>query len=308
MEKGTTLSFDTIEDLNNYVKSDTKNHLVSVIDWSSYHAALAEEDVKIYQGFYSVCLKFPKDFEKLSQEVKEGAGTPTVVVIPPEKTISRKARREEMEFNLYILAFSPTLIKGSTFGRHISEYTFMQYDIKESLYPTEDELDVMKSIFRRVDEELHHEEDRNTLHILTDQIKLILDHCLRFYDRQFTTRHSQNYQIAQEFLQNINLYLNSGMAKKMGVPSISYFADLSHTSPGYFSDIIKKETGVNIKKYLQYKIIEAAKQMLSATDKPINEIAEWLGFKYPQHFTRLFKHEAGMSPRDFRKQIKREQQ
>ena len=262
----------------------------------------------ISAGFYSICLRYPENFEKLSHEVKEGAGAPTVIVIPPGRTVRRLANPERIEFRVQVLAFSPTLIKGSTFGRHISEYSFMQYDVEEALYPTEYELDVMKSIFRRVDEELHHEEDRNTLHILTDQVKLTLDHCLRFYDRQFTTRHSQNYQIAQEFLQNINLYISSGMAKKNGVPSISYFADLSHTSPGYFSDIIKKETGVNIKKYLQYKIIEAAKQMLTATDKPINDIADWLGFKYPQHFTRLFKHESGMSPREFRKQIKREQQ
>lgn len=306
MEKGSTISFDTIEDLKHFFKSDTKNHLVSVIDLTSQPTALAGMDTLI--GFYAICLRFPKNFEKLSQEEKERVGAPTVTVIPPGKTVRRKDAREETDFSTYVLAFSPTLIKGSTFGRHISEYTFMQYDTEESLYPTEEELDKLRSIFRRVDDELHHKEDRNTLHILTDQIKLVLDHSLRFYDRQFTTRHSQNYQIAQEFLQNINLYLNSGMARKMGVPSISYFADLSHTSPGYFSDIIKKETGVNIKKYLQYKIIEAAKQMLSATDKPINEIAEWLGFKYPQHFTRLFKHEAGMSPRDFRKQIKREQQ
>lgn len=306
MEKGSTISFDTIEDLKHFFKSDTKNHLVSVIDLTSQPTVLVGIDV--IPGFYSIFLRYPKNFDKLSQEMKEGIGAPTVTVIPPGKTVRRKDAREETDFSTYVLAFSPTLIKGSTFGRHISEYTFMQYDTEESLYPTEEELDKLRSIFRRVDDELHHEEDRNTLHILTDQIKLVLDHSLRFYDRQFATRHSQNYQIAQEFLQNINLYLNSGMARKMGVPSISYFADLSHTSPGYFSDIIKKETGVNIKKYLQYKIIEAAKQMLSATDKPINEIAEWLGFKYPQHFTRLFKHEAGMSPRDFRKQIKREQQ
>lgn len=306
MEKGSTISFDTIEDLKHFFKSDTKNHLVSVIDLTSQPTVLVGIDV--IPGFYSIFLRYPKNFEKLSQEMKEGIGAPTVTVIPPGKRVRRRKDPEGIEFNNLLLAFSPTLIKGSTFGRHISEYTFMQYDTEESLYPTEEELDKLRSIFRRVDDELHHEEDRNTLHILTDQIKLVLDHSLRFYDRQFATRHSQNYQIAQEFLQNITMYLNSGMARKMGVPSISYFADLSHTSPGYFSDIIKKETGVNIKKYLQYKIIEAAKQMLSATDKPINEIAEWLGFKYPQHFTRLFKHEAGMSPRDFRKQIKREQQ
>ncbi len=298
MERERQLTIDTIEDLNRLYGVTTKSRLVSLVDLASDPTAVQEITVKL--GVYAIYLKYPKGNGTVNDETKAG----TITVFAPESKIKVGARSYVPEKELIALCFSPTLIKGSTFGRHFTEYTFFQYNREETLTLGNKELDIMTAIFRRIQAELQNEEDRNTLHILTDQVKLSLDYCLRFYDRQFANRHNQNYQIAQQFLQNINMYFNNGTAKQLGVPTISYFANLAHTSPGYFSDIIKKETGVNIKKYLQYKIIEAAKQMLSATNKPINEISEWLGFKYPQHFTRLFKHESGMSPRDYRKQRK----
>ncbi len=302
MERERLFKIDTIEDLNQLYKIDSKCHLVSLIDVTSNPRTYSAEDTEI--GFYAIFLKIPKEDKVKLNGNRDEEVVANVTMFTPDSII-RQIKTEMFGCKQVIgLFFSPELINGSTFGRHFSEYTFFQYNHEESLLLGKEEKEVMLAIFSRVNTELHGEEDRNTLHILTDQIKLVLDYCLRFYDKQFANRHNQNYQIAQQFLQNINLYFNNGTAKRLGVPTISYFADLAHTSPGYFSDIIKKETGVNIKKYLQYKIIEAAKQLLVATNKPINEISEWLGFKYPQHFTRLFKHEAGMSPRDFRKQKK----
>lgn len=302
MERERHFKIDTIEDLNQLFQIDSKCRQVSLIDVTSKPVSLKADETQI--GFYAVYVKVPnEELVQLKKGQNEEAAA-NMTMLAPGSTV-RDVVSELKDYKQIIgLFFSPDLIAASTFGRHFSEYTFFQYNHEESLLLGENEKDIILAIFKRIYDELQGEEDRNTLHILTDQVKLVLDYCLRFYDRQFNNRHNQNYLIAQQFLQNISLYFNNGTAKLMGVPTISYFADLAHTSPGYFSDIIKKETGVNIKKYIQYKIIEAAKQLLAATDKPINEISEWLGFKYPQHFTRLFKHEAGMSPRAFRKQRK----
>lgn len=302
MERERQFTIDTIEDLNRLYRIDTKCRFVTLIDITDNPRTYTTEQSQI--GYYAIFVKVPREGSVMLTNGQGDSVVATVTMYAPGDFV-RHVEKELSEYKKIIgLFFSPTLLSGSTFGRHFSEYTFFQYNREESLMLGSQEEDVILAIFSRIHDELLGEEDRNTLHILTDQIKLVLDYCLRYYDRQLANRHNQNYQIAQQFLQNINLYFNNGTAKQMGVPTISYFADLAHTSPGYFSDIIKKETGVNIKKYLQYKIIEAAKQLLMATDKPINEISEWLGFKYPQHFTRLFKHEAGMSPRDFRKQRK----
>ena len=296
------LVIETIEEYNTLSGCETRNHLVSLIESTS--SRMREKTDMMKLGFYAVYLKCPVEPKVVKRELEKSKDSEEtdyiVVTYAPYSEISLK----KQPYDIIALYFSPTLIKGSSFGRHYSEYTYFQYTREESLPLTGYERDLMLAIFSRIHEELRQKEDRNTVHLLTDLVKFVLDLCLRCYDRQFKSRHKQNYQIAEQFLQNVNLYLNNGLAKKMGPPSISYFADLACTSPGYFSDIIKRETGVNIKKYIQYKIVEVAKQMLTADSRPITEIAEWLGFKYPQHFTRLFKHETGMSPRDYRKQRK----
>ena len=71
-------------------------------------------------------------------------------------------------------------------------------------------------------------------------------------------------------------------------------------SANYFGDLIKRETGKSAQEYIQIKIIEIAKDKLYSPDKSINEIAYELGFKYPHHFSRMFKKVVGSSPSDYR--------
>ena len=71
-------------------------------------------------------------------------------------------------------------------------------------------------------------------------------------------------------------------------------------SPGYFEDLIKKETGKTAQEYIQSKVIEVAKERVFDQSKPVGQIAYELGFKYPQHFTRFFKQLVGYSPNEYR--------
>ena len=47
--------------------------------------------------------------------------------------------------------------------------------------------------------------------------------------------------------------------------------------------------------------MELARQMLSETNTPIREISQSVGYFYPQNFTKAFKKETGMAPKEFRK-------
>lgn len=98
----------------------------------------------------------------------------------------------------------------------------------------------------------------------------------------------------------MNTYFESSNPQTDGIPSVAYFAKALHLSSNYFGDLIKKETGQTAKDYIQNKTIEFAKKILFETDKSINEIAFELGFKYPQHFTRLFKQQVGQTPKEYR--------
>ena len=127
-----------------------------------------------------------------------------------------------------------------------------------------------------------------------------MDYCQRFYDRQFITRDVAHCGILKKFEELLNDYFHSEKPKTIGLPSVAYFADELNLSPNYFGDLIKKETGQSAKDYILFKTISIAKEKVFEEGKTVNEIAYELGFKYPQHFTRLFKQKVGVSPMEFR--------
>lgn len=51
---------------------------------------------------------------------------------------------------------------------------------------------------------------------------------------------------------------------------------------------------------IHLKLLELAKEKVLDPSKSISEVAYELGFKYPQHFTRLFKQKVGVSPLEYR--------
>ena len=96
-------------------------------------------------------------------------------------------------------------------------------------------------------------------------------------------------------------YFSSDKPQNTGLPSVAWCADELHLSANYFGDLIKKETGVSAQEYIQSKVINIAKERIFDSSKSISEIAFELGFKYPQHFTRLFKQKTGgITPVEYR--------
>jgi AraC-like DNA-binding protein len=85
-----------------------------------------------------------------------------------------------------------------------------------------------------------------------------------------------------------------------GLPTVAYFADELHLSANYFGDLLKKETGKSAIDFIHSQLLEVAKEKVLDTTKSISEVAYELGFKYPQHFTRLFKQKVGMNPNEYR--------
>jgi len=212
-------------------------------------------------------------------------------VQPGVKTFAPKGRA---------LLFHPDLIRGTSLGKHIQDYTFFSYDVNEALHLSEKERAIVLDCFNKIRFELEQSIDKHIKTLIASNIELFLNYCIRFYDRQFITRDNSNKGILEKFEEVLNSYYKTDKPKTIGLPSVASMASELNLSANYFGDLVKKETGRSAQEYIQSRIIDLAKERIFDTKMSISEVAYELGFKYPQHFTRLFKQKTGMTPVEYR--------
>jgi AraC-like DNA-binding protein len=200
----------------------------------------------------------------------------------------------------YALVFHPDLLLGTALGRHMQEYSFFSYQSNEALHLSDRERKIVLDCFAKIEYELDRDIDKHSKKLIVSNIELFLNYCTRFYERQFITRENVHKGIMEKFEKLLNDYYQSEKPQLMGLPSVAYCAAELNLSPGYFGDLVKKETGKSAQEYIQSKIIEVAKGLIFEGNKTVSEIAYELGFKYPQHFSRLFKQRVGQTPQGFR--------
>jgi len=198
------------------------------------------------------------------------------------------------------LIFHPDLIKGTSLTRHIQDYSFFSYDIHEALHLSESERKIILDCLSKIRFELEHAIDKHSKTLIVTNIELFLNYCVRFYDRQFITRDVAHKGILQRFEDLLSEYFQSDKPQTVGLPSVTYCAEQLHLSTNYFGDLIKKETGKSAQEYIQLKLMDVAKEKIFDKNKSVSEIAYELGFKYPQHFTRVFKQRIGFTPNEYR--------
>jgi len=201
----------------------------------------------------------------------------------------------------WALAFHPDLIRGTSLGQHLKDYSFFAYDVAEALHLSEPERTLVLECFRKIGDELAYPIDKHSKRLITNNIELLLNYCVRFYDRQFITRDHVHKDVLVRFEALLDDYFRSDKPQTGGLPTVGHCAEQLHLSANYFGDLVKKETGLSAQDYIQAKVIELAKARVFDLSKSISEIAYEIGFKYPQHFTRLFKQRVGQSPNEYRR-------
>lgn len=198
------------------------------------------------------------------------------------------------------LVFHPDLLSRTQLGRNISRYEFFDYTSNEALHLSAGEIEIFREVLSMIQQELKHGIDKHTRELIVSNIELLLNYCLRFYDRQFVTREEINHTVVRKFTRLLDEYIEH-KAEAEGLPSVGYFAEKCCYSAGYFGELVKTETGRNAKDFINDRLLRAAKQLLADDSLSISSVSERLGFEYPQHFVRFFKARTGMTPSQFRK-------
>jgi AraC-like DNA-binding protein len=224
----------------------------------------------------------------------------SLVFISPGQIVEIEDFGKDFQPKGYALLFHPDLIHGTSLGRHIHDYSFFSYQSNEALHLSERERKTFLDCLSKIEYELEHAVDRHSKKLIVSNIEMLLNYCVRFYDRQFITRDNVHKGILEKFETLLNDYYQSDKPQTIGLPSVAYSANELNLSASYFGDLIKKETGKTAQEYIQSKLIDVAKEKIFDQSKSVSEIAYELGFKYPQHFTRLFKQKVGYTPNEYR--------
>lgn len=290
------LKFDTIGQYNAFNKNVTLHPLVSVVDLSK---AAPRQLRRMSYGFYTVFLKEIKcgdlRYGCNNYDYEEG----TLIFLAPGQVIGSNGADYYQPQGL-ALVFHPDLIHGTSLGRHMRDYTFFSYAVNEALHLSERERQIILDCFSKIKFELEHGVDKHSKKLLVTNIELFLNYCVRFYDRQFVTRENSVKGILERFETLLNDFFSSDKPHTVGLPSVAWCAGELNLSPNYFGDLIRKETGKSAHEFIHFKLIDVAKERIHDPNKSVSEIAYALGFKYPQHFTRVFKQHVGMSPLEYR--------
>jgi len=288
---------DTVRQYNQSMGVDTLHPLVSVVNFDEIPTY---QHFRRYMGIYAVFLKYIRcgDMRYGCQPYDYQDGT--LVFISPGQVYGIDSKGEIIKPSGKALVFHPDLIAGTNLGKHIKNYSFFSYEVNEALHLSKKERATINDCFEKIASEIDSNIDKHSKTLIVSNIELFLNYCMRFYDRQFITRTNVNSDILVRFEHLLNDYFQSEQPQHLGLPSVAWCAEQLHLSANYFGDLIKKETGNTALDYIQSKIIDQAKSRIFDPLKSINNISDELGFKYQQHFTRLFKQRTGITPNQYR--------
>ena len=299
MSMDNIVNLESVDRYNSMYGLETLHPLVSVVDLTK--ATKIINHTQMNYGVYALFLKQTKSCDLKygrRSDYQEG----TIVCFAPGQAVRVDMIEDEITPEVYGIVFHPDLIRGTSLAKSMKSYTFFSYAVNEALHLSDQEKEIVMDCLKKISIELEHAIDKHSKALIAMNIELLLNYCMRFYERQFITRSNANKDALTKFEQLLNEYFLSKLPMQEGLPSVKYFADKICLSSNYFGDMLKKETGKTPQEHIQDKVIEMAKEHIVETNETVSQIAYTLGFQYPQHLCRLFKKRVGCTPNEYRTQ------
>lgn len=286
-----------ITDFNHYFSAQTLHPQVAVAEL--FRADFSLFDTKVYDMYALIMID-----GVFGELIRDGKPLPytkgSLVTIRPGQSIEMK-----MDYTTkpqgWMLAFKPELLEKTGLGRDFYMFSYFNSDYSEAIRLTDMEYGVIKNCFANLYAELNTPKDHLSGQMIRLGIGTLLSYVKRYFEKQHTTSVLRSETLVGKLDTLLDKYLGSGLPAQHGQPTVTWCATQFNLSPNYFGDMIKKEVHITAQEYIRGKIVSHAQVLLRQTNMTINEIAEELGFAYPNHFTRMFHKATGYTPLKYRK-------
>jgi len=268
--------------------------LVSLVNYADIKTPYEELPKALLLDFYKISYK-----KSLTGKIKYGQNyydfdEGGLSFISPNQVIS--SAEEEKDYSGYTLLFHPDFIRNYQLDTKIKNFGFFSYSVNEALFLSDKEKQTIFSVFENIKDELNSNLDDFSQDVVVSHIDVLLNYSNRFYKRQFITRKAVNHDLLTQLEKILNAYFEQEEAFQKGLPTVEFLAGQLNVSPRYLSDLLRSLTGQNAQQHIHEKLIEKAKEYLTATNLSVSEIAYQLGFEQPQSFNRLFKKKTNLTP------------
>lgn len=275
--------------------------LISVIDIAAAPVYNQIESGNVVFGFYVISLKngsiantkYGRRPNGFDAGVLGFRAPGQVVKVVPNKAVSDIASG-------WMLCIHPDFLWHTPLASKIRSYDFFYYDFKEALFLSEEEQTVINTIVANIAHEFQKARDEFSQKIAIALIDALLAYIERFYQRQFNTNKVASHKLLDKLDDLLIRYFDNEKLSQRGLPTVAMVAEELNVSPHYLSAMLRSITGKNTQQHIHEKLIAKAKELLSATDLSVSEIAYALGFEHLQSFSKLFKTKTKQSPLKFR--------
>lgn len=291
------IRFSTVQEFNDHYGVPTLHPLVTVV---RFDREVKLEEYMCHYGLYALFLKENKGCRLSYGRTEYDFDEMTVTSFAPGQSIHVEPNPEVPVPKWTALLFHPDLLNRTQLGKNIGRYEFFDYTSNEALHLSCGEIEIYRGVLAMIQQELERGIDKHSRELIVSNIELLLNYCLRFYDRQFVTREEINHTVVKRFTDLLDRYI-ADKARREGLPSVAYFADKCCYSTKYFGELVKTENGRTARDFINDRLLRAAKQLLADEELSISQVSQELGFEYPQHFVRFFKSQTGKTPSEYRR-------
>ncbi len=282
----------SVGDYSSYLGHTDRHPLISVINYAEVSPVRhCLNNYSVYGIFFHDEADIDLSYGCGKYDYKKG----TVICVAPGQIGGKEDNGELVMLTGWALLFHPDLLRGTSLEKRMKDYSFFDYRINEALHMTDEEHNILSSLMQQLQDELQNRHDALQDAILVSYIELVLNFCQRFYNRQFLTRKLENSDVLMRFNSLLHNYYEEKKQLSLGLPTVQYCADKLCMSSNYFGDLIKKMTGDTASNHIRRFVVGQAKDGF-ASGRSIAQVAYELGFEYPQHLSRMFKKQEGITP------------
>ncbi|MCU0368449.1 MAG: helix-turn-helix domain-containing protein [Cyclobacteriaceae bacterium] len=174
---------------------------------------------------------------------------------------------------------------------------FLFYGVSASMFilPDAESLNELKLLLNNFQKEFESDEWNKDSMLRTLLVRFII----------ILTRQARKQYLNVDFkedrfslLRQFNLLVEINYKKQHGV---QFYADKLFKSPKTISNIFAQFSDKSPQQIIHERIVSEAKRLLYYSDKSMKEIAKYLGFDDPAHFSKFFKNQTGENPTEVRK-------